>query len=47
MILDFVDPQGQQLVWRGWATGVISGPECMEEHINEAVKSIIAKYPPQ
>jgi hypothetical protein len=47
LILDFVDPKGQQLVWRGWATGVISGPERMEEHIDNAVKSIIAKYPPQ
>lgn len=47
LILDFVDPRGKQLIWRGWATGVVRGPERMEEHINSAVKSIIAKYPPK
>jgi len=47
LIIDFVDPSQDQLVWRGWATGVAGNPEKMEKLIDDAVTNILAKYPPE
>jgi len=47
LIIDFVDPELKQLVWRGAATGVIGSMEESEEHINESVAKIFEKYPPK
>ncbi|HEX9652733.1 MAG TPA: DUF4136 domain-containing protein [bacterium] len=47
LIIDFVDPELQQLVWRGAATGVIGSLEESEERINESVTKIFEKYPPK
>ncbi|MFQ5824758.1 MAG: DUF4136 domain-containing protein [bacterium] len=47
IIIDIVDPELNQLVWRGWAVGVVGDPEESEEKINEAVNKILEKYPPQ
>ncbi|NIR68637.1 DUF4136 domain-containing protein, partial [candidate division KSB1 bacterium] len=37
LILDIVDPQLKQLVWRGWAVGVVGNVEESEKRINESV----------
>ncbi|HDS00831.1 MAG TPA: DUF4136 domain-containing protein [candidate division Zixibacteria bacterium] len=47
LVIDFVDPDQKQLVWRGWAVGVIIGPEDTNEQISKTVKRIIDKYPPK
>ncbi len=47
LVIDFVDPQLKQLVWRGAATGVIGSMEESEERINESVTKIFEKYPPK
>lgn len=47
IVIDFVDPQLQQLVWRGWAVGVMDDPGMAAEKIKEAVHKIMEKYPPQ
>ena len=47
LILDFVDPKMKQLVWRGWAIGVVGNREEAEEKINKSVKKILDKFPPQ
>jgi hypothetical protein len=47
IVIDFVDPQLQQLVWRGWAIGVIDKPETAQHRIQEAVGKIMERYPPQ
>ena len=47
LVLDFIDAASRQLVWRGWATGVLGRPQKMEEHINKAVQGLMEKYPPQ
>lgn len=46
IVLDFVDAQLDQMVWRGWATGVIGHPEDAEERINEAIVKILERFPP-
>jgi Domain of unknown function (DUF4136) len=49
LILDFIDPATNQLMWRGVAKKVLSKnttPEKSEKGINEAVQKILEKYPP-
>jgi hypothetical protein len=47
LILDLIDPEMKQLVWRGWATSVIEEPEKREEMINKSIEEMLKKYPPQ
>jgi len=49
LILDFVDPQTKQLIWRGSAKAEVDDvrtPEKREALINEAVKKILKNFPP-
>jgi len=49
LILDFIDPKTNKLMWRGAGKKVISEkttPEKSEKEIKEAVKKILEKYPP-
>ena len=47
LILDFVDPETMQLIWRGWATGAFDDPENAAMYVNKAVRKILKKFPPQ
>jgi hypothetical protein len=47
LILDFVDPAIDQLVWRGSAVGAARAPAQLEERIIEAVAKILAEFPPE
>lgn len=47
LILDFVDPELHQLVWRGTAVGAIHYPETVGEKMDQAVEKILSKFPPQ
>ncbi len=48
LIIDLVDIQQNNLVWRGLGTGVITGnQEDSEDITQEAVKKILSKYPPK
>ena len=48
LIVDFVDVKSKKLVWRGVATGVITGKQKdMEKTINEAVNAVLSQYPPK
>jgi len=46
LIIDVVEPDDLELVWRGYATGAIHDIERMDETIGEAVKKVLAKFPP-
>jgi hypothetical protein len=50
LVLDFVDPRTNKVIWRGWAErsmdGVVDNQEWMEESIDEAVARILDKLPP-
>ncbi len=46
ILVDVVDPQMKQLVWRGAAQGVVGHPEGNVENINEAIAKVFEKYPP-
>ncbi len=47
LVLDMVDPESSRLLWRGWATRVIDGPDVAGERFREAVHSMLAKFPPK
>jgi hypothetical protein len=47
IILDFVDPKNQQLVWRGVASDAINPAGPSPDQIKEAVKKMLAQYPPK
>ena len=50
LLLDFVEPRSNVLVWRGWAEGsvegVIDNQAGMNEKIDAAVERILATFPP-
>ena len=48
LIIDIVDASTKNLVWRGLATGVITGEQKdMQKTIKEAVGAIVSEYPPK
>ncbi|MFT2010736.1 DUF4136 domain-containing protein [Pontibacter sp. 13R65] len=46
LVIDFINPSLNALVWRGWAGGSISVTEADQKRLNRAVSSILAQYPP-
>jgi hypothetical protein len=46
LLLDFVDAQTKQLVWRGVATAVIQRGGVDQGQVDEAVAHLLAAYPP-
>ena len=47
LILDFVDPESNQLVWRGWYVGAVKDREIGEKKIRKAVSHILEEFPPE
>ncbi len=49
LIIDVIDAKTEQLVWRGMAQAEVheaSSPDQRQKRINEAVKKILANFPP-
>lgn len=50
LVLDIVDPEKNQMVWRGWAIGFVDPQAKIDEKeklINEAVHRILLEFPPK
>lgn len=50
LILDLVDAQTEQLVWRGYATDTLEqnpSPEKVESRLDEAFHRMLSNYPPR
>jgi len=45
LFLHFIDPQSHQVVWRGWAEGVIRMEDDIDAKVREAVRLILAPFP--
>jgi hypothetical protein len=49
LLIDFIDPRSNQLMWRGWAEraldGVIDNQAWLDETIDDAVTRIMARLP--
>ena len=47
LIIDVVDPQSKQLIWRGSASSAIGSLDESEKKINEAIAKLFEQYPPE
>jgi hypothetical protein len=47
LILDFIEPLRKVLLWRGYATNAFDSPEVSEEKLQNVVKEILKKFPPE
>lgn len=47
LVLHFVDPTKKKFIWRGWAEAVMSPSDDMDKAVREAVRKILAVYPPK
>lgn len=46
LVMDFIDAETKDLIWRGWAKDEAGGSDEAGEKIDNAVLKILAKYPP-
>ncbi|MCC9166526.1 DUF4136 domain-containing protein [Pontibacter harenae] len=46
LVIDLIDPDTNEVVWRGWAVSVIDPLDIKEGTISRVVASIMAQYPP-
>jgi hypothetical protein len=47
MMIDIILGSSKVLVWRGWLTGIIEDPNSAGQKIENAVKEILAQFPPK
>jgi hypothetical protein len=47
LILDIVDREEKQLVWRGWASGALDNRENIHNQIAYSVEKLLRRYPPR
>lgn len=46
LILDFMDADNRQLIWRGWAVSILDEEKLVSENlINSAVRDILERFP--
>ena len=49
LIIDLIEAESTELVWRGWATKVVDGkssPEQVDQEVDRVVAAILSRYPP-
>jgi len=49
LVLDFVDAETKQLIWRGWGSDAfrpVGGPEEQQKNIDRIADAILDKFPP-
>ncbi|MEE9271049.1 MAG: DUF4136 domain-containing protein [Candidatus Krumholzibacteria bacterium] len=49
LVLDIIDPAANEVIWRGWASQALDSdpdPERFRMYVNDAVKEILAEFPP-
>jgi hypothetical protein len=47
LIIDIVDRDSKELIWRGYGDGALRDPNYAEEQIYDAVKAILKSFPPK
>ncbi len=46
LMIDIISAEQRELIWRGWATGIIEDPKTAGQKIVNAVQKILEKFPP-
>jgi hypothetical protein len=47
LVLDVVDAETGQLVWRGWVSDALGNPKSAEKRLAKAAKKLLKKFPPE
>ena len=47
LIVDIIDPELEQVIWRGWAISVVDEYDESEETVRSFVESLLKQFPPQ
>jgi hypothetical protein len=47
IVIDIIDAENDELVWRGWGTGIRGNRENLNEIIKEAIIEILINFPPK
>jgi len=49
LVIDLVDAESKELMWRGWSPGLINAPnqDKTDNSIHDVTKKIMAEYPPR
>jgi hypothetical protein len=49
LIIDFLDPNNDDLVWRGWGSGIVRTRDRNARHgrLEKGIKAILKKFPPK
>ena len=49
LIIDFLDPGSDELVWRGWGTGIVGTRDRKRDHerLAEGIAAILDAFPPE
>jgi hypothetical protein len=45
LIIDFIDRESGNLIWRGWSTNTLNDPNSFEKNLPNEISQIFAKYP--
>ena len=48
LLIDFLSPEGEALIWRGWGTGIVQTRDRNrgKDRLDDGVRKILAKFPP-
>lgn len=46
LIVDIVDREAKQLIWRGWATGTLEDRTHIKDQIDMSVRKLMERFPP-
>jgi hypothetical protein len=48
LLIDFLNPADEQLIWRGWGTGIVQtrDRERGQDRLDDGVSKILAEFPP-
>lgn len=46
LMIEFFDPVLEQLVWQGWAVGIVGDERQRDQRIGDATQKIFERYPP-
>jgi len=43
----FLDPAANRMMWRGWASAVLSNPDKLRPQVDKAVRKLMKRFPPK
>jgi hypothetical protein len=47
LVIEIIEAREKELIWQGWASGVVEDPDQVEKKIYQAVKKMLKNFPPR